>query len=457
MLGKSGAGFCKRNAGKYPIFLGGEFEMFFTPLRVALWAGLALGLPTIASAQLIPSPNWTKQTLDNRFLCEGIAVSDFNRDGQKDVVAGPYWYEGPGFTVRHQIYAVTSFPPVQDSYANNNHVFPYDFNNDGWTDVLVVARPGQPALWYQNPGIPSGAWISHPALDTVDGEAPLLADANGDGKPELLMVNQGHVGWGYPNPSNASAPWLRQSISPLGTWGINTHGLGLGDVNGDGRKDIIMSKSWWEQPSGGVTPWIQHDYDFTPPSDGGAQIYTYDVNNDGFMDVITSQDAHGFGLAWYEQTRAGSTIGWIRHVIFGTRAEEPVYGVAFAQLHALALGDVDGDGLPDIITGKRWGTHCSPGQNCELTGPPVLYAFLLRRGPSGPSFTPVLLDTASGVGTQIAAVDLDGDGRAEVFTSARRGTFVFRSLSGTPVLEIKRSAAAKLRWFNFDFLGRFFR
>jgi len=417
---------------------------------------MALGLPTVVPAQLIPSPNWTKQTLDNRFLCEGIAVSDFNRDGIKDVVAGPYWYEGPGFTVRHQIYAVTSFPPVQDSYANNNHVFPYDFNTDGWTDVLVVARPGQPALWYQNPGNPTGAWVSHAALDTVDGEAPAFGDANNDGKPELLMVNQGHVGWGYANSSNASAPWLRQSISPAGSWNINTHGQGLGDVNGDGRKDIMMSKSWWEQPPGGAPPWIEHVYDFTPISDGGAQIVTTDVDGDGDADVITSQDAHGFGLAWYEQTLTNGS-GWIRHVIFGTRAEETIYGVAFAQLHALALGDVDGDGLPDIITGKRWGTHGRPGQDDELTGPAVLYAFLLRRPTTGPTYTPVLLDTASGVGTQIAVVDLDGDGRAEVLTSARRGTFVFRNIVALPVVKIGTRVSVKPHGFNFDFLGRLWR
>ena len=408
--------------------------MFFSRRSNLVWISFVAGITSAPYAQLIPPPNWTRQKLDNLFLCEGVAVSDFNRDGKKDIVAGPYWYEGPGFTVRHQIYAVTSFPPVQDSYANNNHVFPYDFNVDGWADILVVARPGQPALWYENPKSLTGSWISHVALDTVDGEAPLFADVNGDGKPELVMVNRGHIGWGYPDPSNPNSPWLRQSISPAGTWGINTHGMGLGDVNGDGRMDIIVSKNWWEQPPGGATPWIEHDYDFTPPSDGGAQIYTYDVNNDGLMDVITSLDAHGFGLAWYEQSRTGSTIGWIRHAIFGTRAEEKIYGVAFAQLHALALGDVDGDGLLDIITGKRWGTHGRPNQDDELTGPAVLYAFVLRRLPTGPSFTPLLLDTASGVGTQIAAVDLDGDGRAEILTSARRGTFVFRNTVPLSVL-----------------------
>lgn len=422
----------------------------FPPLRVCLL------FPALLPCTAATAPNWSEQTLDVRFLTEGIAAGDLNRDGKPDVVAGPYWYEGPAFTRRHDLYAATPF--VQDGYANNNHAFVYDINRDGWPDVFVCARPGEAAKWYENPGTRDSVWIAHPALDSVENESPQLSDVDASGKPELVMVTQGYVGWAAPG-ADPALPWIRHRISSPGPWYRNTHGLGIGDVSGDGRKDILMSDGWWEQPAAGDTTgvWRSHPYPFfqgTESNPGGAQMYVYDVNGDGLPDVITSLDAHGFGLAWFEQVRNNGNIGFIKHVIVGTRAEQSTYGVAFSQLHAVAFADVDGNGLPDIITGKRWWAH-GPTGDVEPESSAVIYAFLLTRSPSGPVFTPSLIDTASGVGTQITAVDLDGDGRAEVLSAARKGIFVFRYTGPSPLRTMiaprKPPPEAKA---GFDFLGR---
>lgn len=78
-------------------------------------------------------------------------------------------------------------------------------------------------------------------------------------------------------------------------------------------------------------------------------MYAYDVNGDGRNDVITSYDAHGFGLGWFEQNADGS---FKEHKIMGSKPEENAQGVKFSQLHSMRLVDVDGDGLLDLVTGK---------------------------------------------------------------------------------------------------------
>lgn len=404
----------------------------------------------VAGAQDYTVHTFKKIQLSDQFWSEGANFGDFNRDGKGDVVSGPYWWEGPDFKVRHEYYPATkqwllgplSKIPVpgfegalgqNNTYSDNFFAFPYDFNRDGWEDILILGFPGQDASWYENPQSKEGHWLRHKVFDTVDNESPTWADLTGDGKPEIVCNSGGYFGYVSPDWSDPGRPWTFHKITQKGPWQRFTHGLGLGDVNGDGRADILEAGGWWEQPESlaGDPAWKQHKFPFAPAF-GSAQMYAYDVNGDGLNDVITSLAAHGYGLAWFEQTKERGSNGEIlftqHNILDPKKGSVPPppnkYGVRFAQLHAVDLVDMDGDGLKDIVTGKRFWAHGQRGDD-EPNAAAVLYWFKLVRHPDkSVDWLPYLIDDNSGIGTQVVAGDINGDGLPDVVVGNKRGTFV---------------------------------
>jgi hypothetical protein len=389
-----------------------------------------------------------KIQLLNQFWCEGANFGDFNHDGRMDVVSGPYWWAGPDFKVRHEYYpAKQTFNRKTDdgtaenvpgfegalgknnAYSDNFFAFAFDFNKDGWDDILIYGFPGKDASWYENPKGQKNAdgaefWKRHKVFDVVDNESPTWADLTGDGKPEIICNSGGYLGYVEPDWEHPEKPWQFHPISPKGPWQRFTHGLGFGDVNGDGKMDMLEAAGWWEQPASleNNPEWTKHAVKF---AEGGAQMYAYDVNGDGLNDVITSLRAHGYGLVWHEQVRQDGQITFKQHLIMNREPKENKYGVKFSQLHALDLLDMDGDGLKDIITGKRFWAHGPTGDD-DPSAPAVLYWFRLVRGPGGSvDFIPYPIDQDSGVGTQVVAGNINGDKLPDIVVGNKKGTFVF--------------------------------
>lgn len=367
-----------------------------------------------------------RQVLTDKFFAEGAGFGDFNHDGQMDIVAGPFWFEGPEFTTQHAYYPPKAYDPL--GYSDNFSAFASDVNGDKWDDIVIIPFPGVEGFWYENTKGKDGNWLKHLMIPVVDNESPTFTDLTGDGKPELVCSTDGYFGYAGPDPADPTKPWVFHKISDQTAGGKFTHGLGVGDVNGDGRMDLLEKSGWWEQPKSlaGDPVWKKHPFEFSGP--GGAHMFAEDLNGDGRNDVITSLQAHGYGLVWWEQLPGDGEPQFKQHVIVGSKPEENKQGVSFSQPHAIDFVDIDGDGLKDIITGKRWWAH-GPKGDAEPNAAAVLYWFQRVVPAKGQvDWIAHRIDDDSGIGTQVMAGDFTGDGKADVVVGNKKGVFVHRQV-----------------------------
>ena len=386
---------------------------------------LATPLAFIASCAISAPVEFEKQQVADRFYSEGVAVADIDNDGTPDVIAGPYWYRGPEYTKKRELSAPHAFDPK--SYSNAFIMDSHDFDADGLTDVLRIGWPGRAGYWLKNPGKARQDWTPSVVYPIVGTESPQLLNLVGDDAPELIFAAHKKLGWAAPAAgASPSDQWQFHPVTPEDHWQRYTHGIGAGDINGDGRTDLLSSTGWFEQPADltGDPHWRFHPAEFG--TKGGAQMYAYDVNDDGLTDVITSIHAHEYGISWFEQKRdASGNTQWIDHPIIAAEPNTPIRGVQFSQPHAVVMADIDRDGLPDIISGKRYWAH-GPTGDVDSDAPAVIYWFKLVRDKKGAHYEPHLVDDASGVGTQFIVADINNDDRLDIVTSNKAGVFVFR-------------------------------
>ena len=374
--------------------------------------------------------SFRKTQLSDQFFSEGANIGDFNHDGDMDIVSGPYWYAGPKFTERHEYYK----PEPHDikGYSKNFFAFTHDVNGDGWSDIIVLGFPGEESWWFANPQGKPGNWERHTTLKVTDNESPTFTDITGDEKPELVCSTDGQFGYAEIPKDDPTQLWKFHPITPKRGYQRFTHGMGVGDVNKDGRQDLLEKDGWWEQPAADSKDefWKFHPVKFS--DGGGSQMLVFDVDGDGDNDVVTSKAAHGYGLSWFENRgkgdKGGEEIRFKEHQFMGDKPEQNEFGVAFSQLHAVAIADMDHDGVPDIITGKRYWAHAEhdPG----ALEPAVLYWFrTVRDGKSKNGrpvrFIPYQIDMNSGVGTQVVVGDVNGDKWDDIVVGNKKGTFVF--------------------------------
>ncbi len=379
-----------------------------------------------------------KITLLNAYITEGASFGDIDGDGHLDIIAGALWWKGPNFESSYAYAPIKKFPitgPGLEGYATNFFNFPGDFDGDGKTDLLLIGIPGSDGKWVKRPGKnPIAADGSNPieepdyqfALKDVSHESPQMVNIIGDQREELLTFSEGQIILATPN-SETNLPWKVLAISPkdVKRFPIFSHGLGAGDINGNGLIDVVEKSGWWEQPKNWdeKTLWKFHEYNFTIDP-GGSQMMVFDVDGDGDNDIVTAVHAHGYGLSWYEQRSENHKIVFKKHEIMPSVPQKDNQKLSFSQLHALSAVDIDNDGILDIVTGKCYYAH--NGRDPGAEDPAVLYWFKTFRNDDGTAeFIPHLIDSDSGVGRQIATGDVNGDGKADVAIANKKGVFLF--------------------------------
>lgn len=374
------------------------------------------GTPTKATPAVA---QFTKHVLTREFISEGVTTGDVNRDGKTDVMAGAYWFEAPEWE-RHEIFPGKAFDGAK-GYSNSFLNFSMDVNGDGWTDMIVVDFPGTAGYWYENPKNVAGLWKKHAIHETVliGNESPAFVDIDGDGRTDILCADykEKQMVWLSPPAAGADAFWTKFAISGKDAPGTDrfSHGLGYGDINKDGRNDVIIKDGWWEAPENRRAP----DWTFHPANLGEdcSQMHVLDVNQDDLNDVV-SASAHHYGIWWYEQMKDKSgSVTWRRHEI----------SKVFSQSHSSFLTDLNGDGRPDLITGKRFFAHNDTDDDPGSHDPAVLYWFEYRPG-GNPFFEPHLIDDDSGSGLNLVVADVTDDDSPDIVISNKKGVFVFEKV-----------------------------
>ncbi len=345
---------------------------------------------------------------------EGCDVGDVNQDGVLDIVAGPNWFAGPDYIPR-PLRDVGEFANV---YYHNNGEFLLDVNGDGRLDVVSGDWMDPEVYWYENPGkvgLEKGVkWKQH-LLSKGRGQNEIydLHDFDGDGVPELFVScwdkEAPQVVWKFAKTAAGEPTLERIELGPKGG-----HGFGFGDINGDGREDIITEAGWYERPEGDplTQPWKLREETALPhPS---CPILVLDVNRDGRNDLIWGK-AHGYGLHWWEQgpPKADGSTTWHEHLIDDS----------WSQPHTMVWADIDGDGAAELITGKRVRGHC--GGDPGGKEPAVLFYYEWDQK-AGKFHRHTIAGEGENIGTgmQIRVVDLNADGRLDIAVPGKSGTYV---------------------------------
>ena len=366
-------------------------------------------LATLASVASAEEVAFKRHVINPRSEFPACAAIDVNHDGKLDIVSGGYWYEAPTWKL-HKLRDVEMIRGRYDDYSN----LPLDVNGDGHLDVISVNYRSKSIYWRKNPGDPTKLWTKHVADVPGSSETGRLADVDADGDLDVLPNGTKFAAW-YEIDRDATTvddvKWIKHEL-PAEVIG---HGLGFGDVNGDGRNDLISPKGWLLAPEDRKNGrWVWQP-EFRLHRDCAIPIIVHDVDGDGDNDLIWSR-GHNIGIYWLEQTKADNQRSWRFHVV----------DTSWSGCHSLMLADIDGNGSEDLVGGKRYMGH--DGKDPGEYDPLAIYWYEFDRSKRTWRRHVISEGFDCGFDTDPKCVDIDSDGDIDILAGARSGLFLLENL-----------------------------
>ncbi len=362
--------------------------------------------------------------LESEFSAAGLL--DVNSDGKADIVCGAWWYEAPLWK-KHYFREVEKIRGRFDDYSNQV----VDIDGDQALDIVSVNYRSQSLYWSRNPGKQLGeasttekAWENIVIDRPGTSETGRLVDIDGDGKLDILPAGTNYAAWYEFTSLDQKVQWHKHPLPDE----LIGHGIGAGDINGDGRLDIVGPNGWAEAPYDRRNGrWYWHG-EFQLAKDCSLPILCWDVDHDGDNDLVWSR-AHNVGLYWTEQINVDdrnmriaasvdrkhpildqiSSKRWVTHAI----------DTSWSNIHALMTADMDGDGKVDLVAGKRFMAH--DGKDTGEYDPLCIYWYKFDSATKTWARHTVSEGGKCGIDLDSVCADLDADGDIDIVAPSRTG------------------------------------
>ena len=370
-----------------------------------------------------PSPvRFRKVVINANSDFEAANGADINGDGKLDIVCGDTWYEAPDWTPhKFREIGVWGRDANNSGYRADFADLPVDVNGDGRIDIVSSDYASGEIFWHENPGKPGktkdgkivadGAlWTKHTIASPGSAETTVFAPILGKKTICILPNCGGQVVWYELRKAKTKRDkpqWVEHVVGKEGAG----HGVGFGDVNGDGKTDLITPHGWYENVDAINDKWTWHKDWECNPGDLGIGTPTQDFTGTGHNSILFGS-GHHYGLFWLQPTTDNGTTKWTQQPIDTT----------WSQVHTLMLADIEGTRKPVVLTGKRYKAHDhDPG-----AGEPLgLYYYKFNR--KAKSWGKYVIDegTQTGTGLQLTAVDLRHSGHLDIIAPGKSGLYLF--------------------------------